>query len=524
MSSKLWKELKQAEKNNDKSRIEELLIVCDKLHAGIECEGYKYSDLPPDSIYEEYVTKYKHAGLTNTISTNSIMIMATIPKSKELIEIENVILMPKYDGCSVAISFERQESDMKFIPTYANTRGKEIGDQVFVSDVIFKIQSLIKYAQFDISNKLTKSIKQINARCELVLNYSEKDENGISTIPAASIIAGKLNGYLDIFRENRSIMCLRFYEISKIIKIDDSEIIPTQETAIKLFKHLNITYFDDHIESANDSTMINLYSKTPTSNTFIKLYDKILQNEQCPTDGIVYCSKDWKYPQEKSKFKSVNYGKYAWKPDNFISSVITEIEWSMGRTGELIPIIHFEDLKINGKTYSKTKSSISQLESLEISKDSICSIEIVHGINAHIVDILEPSKNKPFEIPSKCPYCNMTAFKNDKHLTCKNPKCLECKIQKFAFMIKQIHKLKPLIFVNEKGKELKSPLSEVKLRKLANEHGNLNFEIINSYIPNLEDNFNKLNDEDKLLVMSCGGITQIKKMKLSDVDMSWLYE
>lgn len=521
MSQKLWKELIAAEKANDTDRIEELLIICDKIHAGIKCEGYEITDLPPDAVYEKFVRTYNHSGITNTVSTNSIMIMATIPKSDELVKIENVMLMPKYDGCSIAIMLKRDDGDM-FVPVYANTRGKENGDNVFVSDVTFKILSLIKSAKFNVSTKLTDSIKQINARCELVLNYSERDEHGILTIPAASTVAGKLNGYLDVFVEARSIMCLRFYEISKIITTDDKELTPTQDTAIKLLKHLNIIYYDDHIEPANDS-MIEVFKTTPPLKTFMKVYDEILNVENCPTDGIVYCSTNWKYPQDKALFKSVNYGKYAWKPDNFISSTLTNLEWSMGKTGELNPIVHFDEFVVGGKKYSKCKSSISQLEALQLGEGAICSIEIVHGINAHITEILKPAE-KPFDIPKKCPYCHTKAFKNDKHLTCQNDKCIECKIQKFVFMIKSLHKLEPLTFLNDKGKKIKSPLSKAKLRKIADSEHDLNFGIISKWIPNLEENFNKLSDENKMYVMSCGGMTQIKKMKLEDVNTKWLYE
>ena len=107
--TKLELELKSAK---TKQVIENLLCICDKIHEGFSIDGYSIDDLPPDYVYTEYCKIVNHD--TNSVTKTTIMNMATIPKPEKLSILGSVLVYPKFDGCSIAIRFIK-DNDVKCI-------------------------------------------------------------------------------------------------------------------------------------------------------------------------------------------------------------------------------------------------------------------------------------------------------------------------------------------------------------------------------------------------------------------------
>jgi hypothetical protein len=154
-------------------------------------------------------------------------------------------------------------------------------------------------------------------------------------------------------------------------------------------------------------------------------------------------------------------------------------------------------------------------------------ISIVNLKTAHIDGIITPA-DEVYKIPVKCPYCNSQLVlengktNNSKHLKCRNENCIEQKVQKYAFFISSLSKLYPqLIFKNKNGKVVKSKISENTLRKIYNEHGDLNNNILLLYIPNMLSALDSLSHENQLYVLSFGGIKQIQALIKEHKTNSW---
>ena len=548
--SKLSQELQQADKSKEIEKIFKLLEICDLLHAGQSVPNYTSVDLPSDAEYEYYKNKYNYQTDT-TITESTIMYMATIPKEKEIVEVHNAIIMAKYDGVSAAVLFTKSE-DMKdkFIMKYANTRGRTIGNIISNTDIKPKLDILIDYITFneEIFKQLLKQsgiqisdfkILNIAIRGEIILNHKELDNSGQTLNHPAAAVAGLINGGIDNFAKEVDNLCVQFYEIGYIDIISNNQIqrfIPTQEQAIILLKECYIYYKYKYTNSLNVvNPQLSLDSKIyVTENTlsisFNSIYEDLLTNIYYPTDGLVYCPRDWRYPQNKEAFGKRDYGKHAWKPTNSCYSFVENIEWPITKNGELNPIVQFREFQFNGTKYSQCKLAMGQLieyQKLGFGIGAEILVSIVNLKTAHIDEIIKPAK-EVYKIPTKCPYCGDVLHLEDgktgnaKHLKCVNKNCINQKIQKYAFFLTSLSKIsKDLIFKNKDGKVVKSKISEKTLEKIYKEHGELNNKILLMYVPNMIDILNSLSHENQLYVLSFGGIKQIQALIKQNNSNSW---
>ena len=565
--------------------IHDLLRICDLIHEGEEVEletngktiKLTGKDLPPDDVYEYYVNKINYSTDTS-ITKSTILFMSTIPKKTEIVEIKNALIIPKFDGASVAAKFtllsetnsplKKTNSPSKIISEYilvcANTRGKQIGTKFITSDVTDKINALIEKIKID-NSLITKYIKnelpeiseesenksEINLndikilnivmRGEIILNAKQLDlSTGNSRNNPCSEVSGKVNGKLQTFINFIDNICVQFYEIGYVEYIYNNKIykfIPTQKQACLILQKMDVYYnYTDNVESfiANPTKALDakIYTIPNTIETnFDNAYSEILDKCNYPTDGIVYCSKNWKYPQREEEFDKTTYGKYAWKPSSFHYVHVTKLEWPITRNGELNLIVHYTPFKYNGAVYEKCKMSIKQLNEFQKGGFGIgaeINVVIVNMKIAHIDNLVSPAE-KVYEIPKKCPFCGEKLSledgktKNSKHLMCYNKNCIEQKIQNYSFLVTNLAKVAKgkLIYKNKDGKTVKSGISEKKLRVIVEDHGDLNNDILMLYIPNLIEVLDSLEVAEQLTVLGFGGIKEINQIIDEDNPENW---
>ena len=148
---------------------------------------------------------------------------------------------------------------------------------------------------------------------EVVLNSLQIAEGQVP----ASVIAGKLNGGIDVWTQYLEHITFKPFELVRVISRTMYTV--SQLEAIELFNTLgfNCPY-----------VLAKRIRPTEKSLEYVKsLYEtnfKGAVNEPC--DGVVYCSQHWVYPFDKSDNGKTDYGKYAWKPSNEATSVITGIQ------------------------------------------------------------------------------------------------------------------------------------------------------------------------------------------------------
>lgn len=513
--SKLTIELSKAQTELD---IIYLLNICDKLHNGEKVKGYTKDDLPPDSIYEQYKNKLKDDN-SNKIEKGTIMYMGSIPKEKEIKNIDKAIFMPKFDGCSVALRFQIDFINKTGTLIHSHTRGSDVGNDRICSDLTEKMQLLIPKIYFKESKIIEQLFKLvptfINIRGEIVLKNKELDENGFNKIAPAADIAGKINGGIEVFKNYLPKIRICGFEISSVERLNAKNKIFTQETVSKI---LNNIYY---IESNSNNKIYLKDYKAYIGNTqeinFEALYERYQDEDPRPLDGIVYCGVDWKYPNKLEDTTATKYGKFAWKPNNEIIINIKKIEYSIGRDGDYSPMIIYDKVKLD-KNYERAKSAISKLNILienGLGVNAKALLKINHGINPQVYEILTPAEIK-FKLPETCLYCNSKLVKEYHpktnelmHLRCTNGNCSEVILQKYSYLLEFMYKKCKLITLNQQGKIIKSKLSEKNLKKMT--MGNLSIELIQKQIPNLKEEFNKLSLVDQLCALSFGAKLKVEK-------------
>lgn len=174
-------------------------------------------------------------------------------------------------------------------------------------------------------------------------------------------------------------------------------------------------------------------SRTNIQNVINYIFE-FASDEGYPCDGVVF------------KFNNIEYGKslgatshhfrngIAYKAENSLHKTeLINLEWSMGKTGQITPIANFKPVEIEGTTVEKASlSNISVMEDtlgipfvgeeIFVSKRNMI-IPKVENANK----ISSPSIEKAISIPSICPVCGgKTEIKQDndsKVLMCTNNDC-----------------------------------------------------------------------------------------------------
>jgi NAD-dependent DNA ligase len=517
----------------------ELIDICNRIHKGYVVDGYTVDDLPSDSVYENCLKDLRYVISGNLLSqlmkpqsnnnkknNDEIMFMGSINKSETIIKIPNAIIMGKYDGVSVAMRFIKDEenpNDRTYKLVKAHTRGRDVSSTRVSTDQTEKMHFLLHNSgRIQFSEQM--NFNQIDIRGEIVLKHKDP------SIVSAAYVAGKVNGSFETFTEADKEICLVPFEVACV----DGNMIPTQQEALAII---------DKIVTTN--TIVKPYVSADVVSTasdnidFASIFENIVNHVGQPLDGIVYCADDWQY---KTEF-TVDYGKYAWKPTTDTIVRISSVEYTMGSTGELSPIIIFDTVTLDAKNYSRAKSAVSKLEKLidaGLGVGCECVMSVKHNIHPHIDSVAVPSL-KLFKIPINCPWCNAKlTHGHDKksnallHIVCTNESCPELRVQKFTKLIGDMSKLPnvKLTFIGKAGKPVRTKISETGLRQLIDTASNtLTLQNVLTKIPNLTSEFNKLSLADQLVVLGVGGpkaveklITKNKWRSIVDIpaEMNWL--
>ena len=453
----LTQQIKKAIAAKDIKTLYELKDICDRIHStGEAYKGYGKKDLPKDELYEEMVrliastasdttemivaeqtanpdVKHRHQKLISDLW------MGSITKETEILEIPHAILLPKFDGCSCGIKLKRYVGNSEFELVKATTRGTTEGYDLKQTDITDKFKMigtpLIKALSTAEASKIKLEDKhtlgqalQITIRGEIVL----KDRKLASTAPA-SVVAGKINGGMDVW--TKALPTIEFipYEIIRInYDLADyyNYYVPTQEEVVNLFSQLKLIHFPTLVADLNKDSL------TLVQEHFARLNETIPQ----PMDGVVYCSSSWRYPTLTEQTKPKQYGKYAWKPSSEATSVLKSISYSLARDGKFTFILTYEPVKINGKNYMNAKTATSRMEMLKgIGIGSVITVKLAGDISPMIVDFLNEDNVEPFELPKKCPFCKTkTVLRKGKTptLSCPNPACPEVAKQKMLNFLK----------------------------------------------------------------------------------------
>lgn len=185
----------------------------------------------------------------------------------------------------------------------------------------------------------------------------------------------------------------------------------------------------------------------------------------CPYDGVVFKYNDLEYGESLGATAHHFRDAIAWKPGiKEYETEVKDIEWTMGRTGRLTPVLIYNDIDIDGSTCNRASlhniTIMTQLMGGAYPGQRV----FIYKANEIIPQVSHAQTNNPkmipsIQIPTTCPYCGgdveIRKDNDSEVLYCINPNC----------NAKLINRLEN--FVGKKGLDIKG-LSKITLEKLIN--------------------------------------------------------
>lgn len=204
-----------------------------------------------------------------------------------------------------------------------------------------------------------------------------------------------------------------------------------------------------------------VYYDSKDMEMLIDVLRQYAEDFQFPIDGMVIGYQDIAYGESLGQTGHHLRSQLAYKfYDEEAETVLRDIEWSMGKTGDLTPVAVFDDVELEGTTVNRASlHNISICEDLQIGIGDEITVYKANQIIPQVRESL--TKGDKITIPEKCPICNgqvkIVQEKDSKVLRCINPEC------RGKLLGKLIHAVSRNA-LNIEG------LSEAKLERLYNHH------------------------------------------------------
>lgn len=163
-----------------------------------------------------------------------------------------------------------------------------------------------------------------------------------------------------------------------------------------------------------------------------------------PIDGMVMKYDSISYSKQKGGTSHHNNDGIAFKfEDETAETVLREIEWSMGRTGQLTPVAIFDPIELDGTIV--TRASVHNLsyikdydlnigDKLKVYKANMIIPQILENISA-----TERGTKHGVQYPNTCPVCGgnirVEQVNDTESVYCDNPKCNGKKLGKFSHYV-----------------------------------------------------------------------------------------
>lgn len=171
-----------------------------------------------------------------------------------------------------------------------------------------------------------------------------------------------------------------------------------------------------------------------------------------PIDGLVVTYNNIKYGDSLGMTGHHPKHSLAFKfEDDTYETVINDVEWTIGKTGQLTPTAVFEPVEIDGTIVSKASlHNVSIFNSFELSKGDVVEVYKANMIIPQVADNITRNKDNLFEVPTVCPICGSHVYISEgindaKNACCSNDNCKGKLLSKLCvFVSKDAHDIRGL--------------------------------------------------------------------------------
>ena len=373
----------------------------DELKALEDSTGFYMSNSPTHTVGYPVNSKFN-----KVVHKEPLLSLDKTQDIAEFIEFcskSEVLLMHKLDGLTIQLTYDNGEL------IQAVTRGDGTsGDDITTNAKYFSNIPLT------VSNKNKFTIKGeaiINKDTFNIINDKLKDADKFKN--PRNLASGTVK-QLDtkiVSQRNVEFVCWNANDLS----LDG-----TMENGLTNAKNLGFTIVSYQIPISNlDQTVPYIINNLKESARII------------PIDGIVAMYNNIEFGNSLGGTSHHFNNGFAFKfYDEEEETTLKDIEWSMGKTGELCPVAIFDPVIIDGTTVTRASlHNISIIEELRLGMGDTVRVYKANQIIPQIRNSVEKSNN--VQIPKRCPICggnteileNTDANKTVKLLVCTNDNC-----------------------------------------------------------------------------------------------------
>ena len=343
------------------------------------------------------VTEFKHGSMTAT----------HIPS----IEIE---IEPKIDGLSISCIYK----DGKLVQ--AITRGNgTIGEDV--TENVMQIRNIPLQLTEPISIEVRGEVYMTRENFDKV-NSQRSKEGEIPYANPRNLASGTLRQLdANIVRE-RGLHVLFYYIVGNGT--------PTQMEDIVMMKNLGLPTMDKY----NFSVKSNDLSSMETVINTIKAKDYGFD-----IDGAVLKVNDKRYWEVLGNRANSPRWAIAYKyPTDSVVTTLTEVDWTIGRTGILTPVAHFNPITIGGTIVSYASLHNAEIvKKMDLKLNDRIIVKKAAEIIPQVVSVISEARTgseKDIEIPEICPYCDSKILEVDPFIGCSDPEhCNGARIEQLKY-------------------------------------------------------------------------------------------
>lgn len=160
--------------------------------------------------------------------------------------------------------------------------------------------------------------------------------------------------------------------------------------------------------------------------TMNKFIESLREKKNFDIDGLVVKMNNIEQQEKMGCGNEGNLkGQIAWKfPNETAVTTLKDIEWSMGKGGQVTPVAIFEATLVAGGMLARASlGSYGEFKKLKLHKGDTIEISRRNDVIPHVEKVIKTSNNPVFTAPSKCPVCGKALEIGDKKIHCKNKTC-----------------------------------------------------------------------------------------------------
>ena len=421
----------------DKNKIEKLEELINKYaDAYYNNNESLISDFEYDKLVEELNELYKKNGITPTkVGANPISKFSKVEHKVPMLSLENsyniedivkwiqsvcdtntieIEVEPKIDGLSISCIYKNGEL------VQAITRGNgTIGEDV--TENVMQIKNIPLKLKEPVSIEVRGEVYMTRENFDKV-NEQRKSEGEIPYANPRNLASGTLRQLDANVVKERGLHVLFYYVVGNGT--------PTQLEDIFMMHRLGLPTMDKYryIVKSNDLQGMEVAINA------IKAKDYGFD-----IDGAVLKVNDKKYWEALGNRANSPRWAIAYKyPTDSVVTSLKEVEWTIGRTGILTPVAHFDPVSMGGTIISYASlHNAAMIDKLNLKIYDRIIVKKAAEIIPQVVSVITEARTgneRDVEYPDMCPYCDSKILEVDPFIGCSDPEhCVGCRVEQLKY-------------------------------------------------------------------------------------------